>query len=190
MANTTDFEQIIELNVDSSSYLYSKAEIERTFLKKRQTEEEIPFKIEKNTVVNSELKYESWFIENPVSQELTKRITLKLGPKSQQEFVIVVRCPVSRKPIDMLSIVNVGLLTYSFEQFGVRDSFEECLKYHYNNSMKSFLSDRKHLSQAQRASVLLAAKLAIPKLICPKEIKVDNLFTEDFGHQKIIMLAI
>jgi hypothetical protein len=34
-------------------------------------------------MVNSEMKHESWFIENPVSKELTKRITLKLGPHSQ-----------------------------------------------------------------------------------------------------------
>jgi hypothetical protein len=44
-------------------------------------------------MVNSEMKYESWFIENPVSKELTKRITLKLGPKSQQELIIVVKSP-------------------------------------------------------------------------------------------------
>lgn len=67
VANVTDYEQIIELTVDSSTYLYSKAELENNFLKKRNQDEEIPFKIEKSIVINSELKHESWFIENPVS---------------------------------------------------------------------------------------------------------------------------
>lgn len=37
----------------------------------------------KEKIMNSEVKYECWFIENPVSRELTKRITLKLGAKAQ-----------------------------------------------------------------------------------------------------------
>jgi hypothetical protein len=36
----------------------------------------------KEKILNSEVRYECWFIENPVSKELTKRITLKLGPKA------------------------------------------------------------------------------------------------------------
>lgn len=56
-----------------------------------------------------------WYIENPVSKELTKRITLKLGPKSKQDFIIVVKTPVSKKPENILSILNIGLLTYAHE---------------------------------------------------------------------------
>jgi hypothetical protein len=47
--------------------------------------EAIPFDIEatgKECMVNSEMKHEAWYVENPVSKELTKRITLKLGPRS------------------------------------------------------------------------------------------------------------
>ena len=66
-------------------------------------------------MVNSEMKYESWFIENPISKELTKRITLKLGPKSQQEFIIVIKSPFVKKTENMLSIINIGLLTYKEE---------------------------------------------------------------------------
>ena len=79
-------------------------------------------------MVNSEIKYESWFIENPISKKLTKRITLKLGPKSQQEFIIVVKSPLVKKTENMLSIINIGLLTYKGEQFGVNKNFEQFLK--------------------------------------------------------------
>ena len=65
-----------------------------------------------DNIVNSEIKHEAWFIENPISKELTKRITLKLGPKAEQDFIIVVRSPNSRKCENLLSIINIGLLTY------------------------------------------------------------------------------
>ena len=66
-------------------------------------------------MVNSEMKHESWYIENPISKELTKRITLKLGPKAEQEFIIVVRSPSARKSENMMSIIHIGLLTYEDE---------------------------------------------------------------------------
>ena len=96
--------------------------------------------------MNSEVKHEAWYIENPISKELTKRITLKLGPKAEQDFIIVVRSPTPKKSENLLSIINIGLLTYEDEQFGLRESFEEFLKQKYNNSMKEFLKERKKLA--------------------------------------------
>jgi len=46
----------------------------------------------------------------------------------------------------LMSVLNIGLLSYQNEQFGIRESFENFLKYNYNNSMKNFLKDRKELS--------------------------------------------
>lgn len=43
----------------------------------------------------------------------------------------------------MISIINVGLLTYKGEKFGVEESFEEFLSVEYRNNMKEFLADRK-----------------------------------------------
>ena len=100
-----------------------------------------------NTIANSEVRHEAWYIENPVSKELTKRITLKLGPKAEQDFIIVVRAPSVPKTEDLLSIINIGLLTYSDEKFGVSDSFEEFLKTKFNGSMKDFLKDRRTAAQ-------------------------------------------
>jgi hypothetical protein len=99
-----------------------------------------------DNIVNSEIKHESWYIENPISKELTKRITLKLGPKAEQDFIIVVRSPNTRKSENLMSIINIGLLTYADEQFGVKESFEDFLKSNYNNSMKEFLRDRKKVA--------------------------------------------
>ena len=116
--------------------------------------------------MNSEIKHESWYIENPISKELTKRITLKLGPKAEQDFIIVVRSPNVKKSENLLSVINIGLLTYADEQFGVKDSFEEFLKHNYNNSMKEFLRDRKKVAQQQRVEILLAGRIEVPNLVC------------------------
>ena len=50
----------------------------------------------------------------------------------------------------MLSMVNIGLLTYKNEQFGKKETFEDYLYAKYNGNMKSFLNDRKGLSNLQR----------------------------------------
>lgn len=97
-------------------------------------------------MVNSEAKYELWYVENPVTRELTKRITLKLGPKAEQDFIVVVRAPGIKKSENLLSVINLGLLTYADEKFGLRDSFEEFLKTKFAGSMKDFLKDRKKVS--------------------------------------------
>ena len=46
-----------------------------------------------------------------------------------------------------MSIINIGLLTYADEQFGVKESFEDFLKRNHSNSMKDFLRDRKKVAQ-------------------------------------------
>lgn len=60
--------------------------------------------------------YESWYIENPNSKELTKKITLKLSAQAVQEFIIVIRSPLKiKKPENLVSLINIGLLTYKGE---------------------------------------------------------------------------
>jgi len=78
----------VELSIDSNSFQYNKKNILEKF-----GNPELPFCIDvdgidsngkkSETIVNSEIKHESWYIENPISKELTKRITLKLGPKAE-----------------------------------------------------------------------------------------------------------
>ena len=102
---------------------------------------------------------------------MTKRITLKLGPQAEQNFIIVIRCPNCRRDENLLSVINIGVLTYKDEKFGVNQSFEQFLANNYDGNMKNFLHDRKKLSQLQRIQVLLAGKLQIPKLFSIKELK-------------------
>jgi hypothetical protein len=80
---------------------------------------------------------------------------------------------VIKKAENMLSIINLGLLTYKGEEFGVKHSFENFLNYYYKNDMKSFLADRKDLSAYQRMKILLAGKVIVPKIVCIKEIFLE-----------------
>ena len=107
-------------------------------------------------IENNETKHGSWFIENPVSKELTKRITLKLGPRAEQDFIIVLKGPNTKRNESLLSIINIGLLTYSDEKFGLSENFDTFLKQKFKGSMKTFLNDRKKAAQIQRIQVLLA----------------------------------
>ena len=150
VANLTNCEQIVELSVDSANLKYNIAAINEKF-----NNPELPFKLNEETslskkqadsMVNSEVKYELWYVENPVTRELTKRITLKLGPKAEQDFIVVVRAPSIKKSENLLSVINLGLLTYADEKFGLRDSFEDVLKTKFAGSMKDFLKDRKKVS--------------------------------------------
>ena len=105
----------MELSIDSNSFQFNKKGISDKF-----GNPELPFSLETNekkgeNIVNSEIKHESWYIENPISKELTKRITLKLGPKAEQDFIIVVRSPNVKKSENLLSVINIGLLTYADE---------------------------------------------------------------------------
>jgi len=126
-------------------------------MKEKFFDPELPFSLEvtsgqegkkADNIVNSEIKHQSWYIENPVSKELTKRITLKLGPKAEQDFIIVVRAPDTiKRSENLMSMIRIGLLTYADEKFGVSDSFEHFLKTKFGGSMKEFLKDRKKVSQ-------------------------------------------
>ena len=75
----------------------------------------------------------------------------------------------------MLAIINIGVLTYADENFGLKDSFEDFLKINYNNSMKEFLRDRKKLSQHQKVEILLSGRVEVPNLICPRELNDDSM---------------
>ncbi len=152
VGNMTNSEQIVELSIDSNTFQFNKKHVTEKF-----SNPELPFSlaVEKSnegvkiseTIVNSEIKHECWFIENPISKELTKRITLKLGPKAEQDFIVVLRSPNIKKHENLLSTISIGLLTFADESFGVKESFEDFLKSNYNNSMKEFLKDRKKVAQ-------------------------------------------
>lgn len=90
----------------------------------------------------------------------------------------MVKNPSCKKPTNLLSVINIGLLTLSSEQFGKRDSFDEYLNNYYEGSMRNFLNERKKVAREQSTSILLAARVVIPRLVCTKEFQLS---LENFG---------
>lgn len=103
VGNNSSYEQIVELSIDAASFHYNKKELGDKF-----DMTDLPFPLDavpsastvtekkrpqtaamggagssNDNILNSEFKHEAWYIENPISRELTKRITLKLGPKAE-----------------------------------------------------------------------------------------------------------
>ena len=70
-------------------------------------------------------------------------------------------------------MINIGLLTFADEKFGVTESFEHFLKTRFKGSMKDFLKDRRKAAQVQRLEILLAGKINIPKLVCHRSLLMD-----------------
>ena len=57
--------------------------------------------------------------------------------------------------------------------------------------MKEFLNDRKKIASLQNTSVLMGAKVTIPRLVCTKEFNLNHLEpSKMFGKQRIIPLAV
>jgi hypothetical protein len=50
---------------------------------------------------------------------LTKRITIKLGAFAEQAFVIVLKAPNCRRKSNLISKLNLSLLTFADEKFGI-----------------------------------------------------------------------
>jgi hypothetical protein len=75
LSNISDVDQIVTMNL-SKQKIYQCDEIFGQY-----NRDELPFSYNDGTTIhNSEIDHSCWFIENPVSKELQKTITLKIGP--------------------------------------------------------------------------------------------------------------
>lgn len=72
--------------------------------------EELPFEYKDGSYIkNSEMEFNCWFIENPISKELQKQITLKIGPQMSQEFIIVIKAPKNRLQAKIVSFIDIKM---------------------------------------------------------------------------------
>ena len=86
----------------------------------------------------------------------------------------MVKSPTPKKTENMVTLINVGLLTYKGEEFSAENTFEDFLAHKYDRGMKAFLADRKRLAQEQRSRILLAGRVEVPKLTCQREMELEN----------------
>jgi hypothetical protein len=80
------------LTIDSQNEEYSCDEIFGPYQRS-----ELPFDYKDGKrIINSEKNIKCWFVENPISKELVKTITLRMSPNSEKEFIIVLKAPANR----------------------------------------------------------------------------------------------
>jgi hypothetical protein len=96
----------VEIAVDASSEAYSTRETFAPY-----APGELPFEEQGPTIKNSEDEFRCWSIENPHSKHLHKSLTLKMGPNTQQEFIIVLKVPQRKQSFNLASFINVKLRT-------------------------------------------------------------------------------
>lgn len=130
ISNTSDSEHTVEMSLDANTEAYDKEEItkhkefeyleeltnEEIELTEKEQEENLTeekknalLEKKKRFVSNSEHTSQCWFIENPKTKDLTKKITLKLGPKCEQEFIIVLKTLQPKFKNISLSFLNLEL---------------------------------------------------------------------------------
>lgn len=70
----------------------------------------MPFAYEDGTIIkNSEKEFNCWFIENPLSKELQKKISVKIGPNQNQEFIVVVKAPKNKLTERIVSFIDIEM---------------------------------------------------------------------------------
>ena len=70
-------------------------------------EEDLPFKgCDKTPVVNSEHKFNCWFIEEPVKKQLEKSVVVVLPAERSLELIVVVKAPMLNA-FDLLSYIEI-----------------------------------------------------------------------------------
>ena len=104
LSNTSDKDQVVTMSISKEKQFKCDA------IFGQYNREELPFQYKDGTMIkNSEIEFNCWFIENPVSKELQKTITLKIGPQMSQEFIIVVKAPKNRLQSRIVSFIDIQL---------------------------------------------------------------------------------
>lgn len=76
ISNISDKEQSITISADPETEEYSCDEIFGPYLR-----EELPFEYKDGAMIaNSERKFTNWYIEDPVTKDLEKTLTIRMGP--------------------------------------------------------------------------------------------------------------
>lgn len=74
---------------------------------------------------------QSWYIENPISKELVKSLTIRLSAKAEKEFIIVLKAPVNQYQQNLVSFLT----------FKMPSSQQNALRRHQSSTVSGSQSD-------------------------------------------------
>ena len=132
--------------------------------------EELPFNYKDGTLIkNSELEHNCWFIENPSSKELQKKLEVTLPAQSNQEFIVVVKAPKNRLQSRIVSFIDISptdQLTSGEEKHVSHKKSEPVVK------------------KSSQIEILLLGYLDNPRIKCVKQL------VNQASGQEIVSLAV
>ena len=102
------------------------------------------------------MEFNCWYIENPVSKELQKKISCKIGPNQNQEFIIVVKAPKNKLTERIVSFIDVEIEEKPIITQKTLD-----------HKSKSIVSTQKIINSLE---VLLLGYLDNPRIKCMKQL--------------------
>lgn len=127
--------------------------------------DELPFNYKDSAKIkNSEIEFNCWFIENPISKELQKTLTLKIGPQMSQEFIIVIKAPKNRLTSKIVSFIDIQMGESSNQ---IQESVTTTEK-HVSHKMKEPVIKENQIST--KLEILLLGFLDNPKIKCMKQL--------------------
>ena len=134
--------------------------------------EELPFDYEDGTYIpNSEVTLKSWFIENPITKDLVKSITIKMSPKCEKEFIIVMKAPNDRQQYSLASFLTLRLGDQERKRY---KHFEKQLKSADSIEYIEIESKEVDKEEENEINVMLIGKLENPKLKCMRELRLSE----------------
>lgn len=136
--------------------------------------DELPFEYQDGAFIkNSEIEFNCWFIENPITKELQKQITLKIGPQMSQEFIIVIKAPKNRLQAKIVSFIDIQMCN---------DDGPAPVEKHVSHSSTGVNVREQNVTR--KLDILLLGYLDNPKIKCMKQ-----LFNEA-ANSELISLAV
>lgn len=168
LTNTSNEDQVINMGISR----LAKFDCDAIF--GQYNRDELPFDYQDGAFIkNSETEFNCWFIENPITKELQKQITLKIGPQMSQEFIIVIKAPKNRLQAKIVSFIDIQM---------VSDEKSTAVEKHVSHSSKAVTV--KEQPVANKIDILLLGFLDNPKIKCMKQ-----LFNEA-ANSELISLAV
>lgn len=115
---------------------------------------------------NSEAELNCWFIENPVSKELCKSITLRMSGNAEKEFIIVLKAPSNRQFFSMCSFLTISLATRK----GKNEDTEKHLKKGADSDEVSLQTIASAPKEVKQIKVMVIGRLENPTIKCLKQL--------------------
>jgi hypothetical protein len=116
---------------------------------------------------------QSWFIENPISKDLVKSITIRMSPRAEKEFIIVMKAPSNRIKSNMASFLHLKSASHTRRMSSQNEGFEVEKRLKKRGSDLSDIDIELHKHEVKEPKcikVMLLGRLENPEIKCLREL--------------------